>query len=94
MANVGEKLIEIVDGNGVTTQAKFQMCSALCKSKILASVSRLVQAGHTVVFRDPQRGSDIQNDANGYRNYLRQVNGSYYLDLWVKRASGFTGQGK
>ena len=92
--NKGEKLIDVVDENGMVTQAKFQMFAGLSQSKILGSVSRLVQAGHTVVFRDPQRGSYIQNDANGYRNYLRQDNGSYYLDLWVKKAPLFIEQGK
>lgn len=38
-----------------------------------------------MVFRSPEAGSYIQNDRTGYRTYLRQENGSYYLDLWVKK---------
>ena len=88
ITNVGEKFVEVVDENGTTTWAKFQMCKGLGQDKILGSVSRLVQAGHTVVFRDPELGSYIQNNTNGYKTYLRQYNGSYYLDLWVKKAQG------
>ncbi len=44
-------------------------------------MSRLVEAGHSVVFRSPELGSYIQNSANGYRTYLRQHNGSYYSDF-------------
>ena len=94
IVNKGEKLIDVVDANGVATKARFQICSGLSQSKILGSVSRLVQAGHTVVFRNPQKGSYIQNDANGYKNFLRQENGSYYLDLWVRKAPVSTGPGK
>jgi hypothetical protein len=48
----------------------------------------LVEAGHVVVFRKPEQGGYIQNNMNGYRTYLRQQNGSYYLDLWVKKGPG------
>ena len=69
---------------------------------ILGSVSRLVEAGHSVVFRSPEMGSYIQNNRNGHTTYLRQHDGSYYLDLWVKKMSqplaqaveGFSRQGR
>ena len=78
------------------------MCRGLGQNRILGSVSRLVEAGHSVVFRSPELGSYIQNNWNGHRTYLRQHNGSYYLDLWVKRSEpgatqpveGFTRQGR
>ena len=35
--------------------------------------------------RAGDQGRDKQNNSNGYRKYLRQQNGSYYLDLWAKR---------
>ena len=91
--DVGEKFVETVDENGVTSWAKFQMCKGLGNGKILGSVSRLVQANHTVVFRDPRWGRYIENNTNGYRTYLRQENGSYYLDLWIKKVSTFQRQG-
>ena len=93
IVNMGEKFVETSDVNGVKSWAKFQMCKGLGNGKILGSVSRLVQANHTVVFRDPEWGSYIENNSNGYRTYLRQENGSYFLDLWVKKASTFPRQG-
>ena len=102
IVNVGQKYVQVVDELGYETWAKFQMCKGLGQKRILGSVSRLVEAGHSVVFRNPELGSYIQNNANGYRTYLRQVNGSYYLDLWVKKlpqqqaqpVEGFTRQGR
>ena len=62
----------------------------------------MVKAGHSAVFRSPELGSYIQSNVNGYRSYLRQHNGSYYLDLWVKKLAqgathpveGFVRQGR
>ena len=87
IVNLGQKYVQVVDEYGKESWAKFQICKGLGHDKILGSVSRLVESGHTVVFRNPELGSYIQNNANGYRTYLRQQNGSYYLDLWVKKAS-------
>ena len=99
--NVGQKYVQVVDELGNETWAKFQMCKGLGQNRILGSVSRLVEAGHSVVFRNPELGSYIQNNANGHRTYLRQLNGSYYLDLWVRKSQhqaqpveGFTRQGR
>ena len=93
IANVGEQFVETVDDNGVTSWAKFQMCKGLSGGRILGSVSRLVQSNHTVVFRDPSLGSYIENNDNKYRSYLPEDNGSYFLDLYVKKASSFARQG-
>ena len=93
ITNIGETFVETVDGNGVTSWAKFQICKGLSGGRILGSVSRLVQSNHTVVFRDPSLGSYIENNVNKYRSYLRQDNGSYFLDLYVKKASSFARQG-
>jgi hypothetical protein len=92
IVNMGQKFIQVVDDYGVESWAKFQMCKGLGNDKILGSVSRLVEAGHSVVFRTPELGSYIQNNNNGYRTYLRQHNGSYYLDLWVKKGPGGSSQ--
>ena len=85
IVNIGDKFVEVVDENGTTTWAKFQVCRGLGKVNVLGSVSRLVQAGHRVVFQSPELGSYIENVVNGYRTYLRQSNGSYFLDMWVRR---------
>ena len=91
--NIGEQFVETVDENGVTSWAKFQICKGLSGGRILGSVRRLVQSNHTVVFRDPSLGSYIGNNVNKYRSYLRQDNGSYFLDLYVKKATSFARQG-
>ena len=83
--NVGQKYVQVVDSRGNESWAKFQMCKGLGQNRILGSVSRLVEAGHSVVFRSPELGSYIQNFKNGHRTYMRQHNGTYYLDLWVKK---------
>lgn len=57
--NIGEKIIEAVDQNSAVSHAKFQMCRGMGRDKVLASVSRLVQSGHSVVFQDPQKGSYV-----------------------------------
>ena len=93
ITNIGEQFVETVDENGVTSWAKFQICKGLSGGRILGSVSRLVQSNHTVVFRDPSLGSYIENNVNKHRSYLRQDNGSYFLDLYVKKASSFARQG-
>ena len=100
--NIGQKYVQVVDDKGTESWANFQMCEGLGQNRILGSVSRLVEAGHSVVFRSPKLGSYIQNNANGYRTYLRQHNGSYHLDLWVKKLTqgatqpveGFVRQGR
>lgn len=101
IVNLGQKYVQVVDENGSESWAKFQICQGLGRNRILGSVSRLIESGHTVVFRNPELGSYIQNNSNGYRTYLRQHNGSYFLDLWVKKmpqgpvqsAEVFPGQG-
>ena len=50
-------------------------------TKPLASVLRIVQAGHIVVFDD--QGSYIMNKKTGELNMLREENGNYMLDLWI-----------
>ena len=98
IVNLGQRYVQVTDEKGRESWAKFQICKGLGANRILGSVSRLVEAGHSVVFQSPEMGSYIKNNANGYRTYLRQHNGSYYLDLWAKKASNtnnqtFPGQG-
>ena len=91
--NMGEKVVEVMDSNGAMNFMKVQMCSNLNPKKYLASVSRINQAGHVVVFDTPDCGSFIQNKRSGVKTWLRQEGGVFYLDLWVKPNSGFTRQG-
>ena len=62
-------------------------------SKALGAVSRLVGAGNRVVFDDPSTvGSFIENKTTGKKTPLRQHNGVYYLDVWVKPGCGYDNQ--
>ena len=62
-------------------------------SKALGAVSRLVGAGNRVVLDDPNTvGSFIENKATGNKTPLRQHNGVYYLDVWVKPGCGYDNQ--
>ena len=65
-------------------------------SKALGAVSRIVGAGNRVVFDDPETaGSYIGNKKTMNRTPLRQYNGVYYLDMWMKPGDhvGFHRQG-
>ena len=72
---------------------KIQMCDNLDTNKFLASVSRINQAGHRVVFDDPRQGSYIESKSNGSKTFLRQESGVFYLDLWINPDSIFARQG-
>ena len=59
-------------------------------SKALGAVSRIVGAGNRVVFDDPDTvGSFIENKTTGKRTPLRQHNGVYYMDAWVRPGHGY-----
>ena len=93
IVNTGEKRIEVMNENGEMNYMKVQMCDNLNTKKLLASVSRLNQAGHRVVFDEPQSGSYIENKATGKKTWLRQEGGVFYLDLWVNPEPSFGRQG-
>ena len=60
-------------------------------NKVLASVSRICEAGHDrVVF---QKGdSYIENLKTGRRTQMRERNGVYEIEAWIDK-SGFPRQG-
>ena len=59
-------------------------------SKALGAVSRIVGAGKRVVFDDPSAvGSFIENKTTGKNIPLRQHNGVYYMDVWIKPGHGY-----
>ncbi len=49
--------------------------------KPLASVKRISEAGHTLVF--DETGSHVYNKTTGEANYSREDSGNYMLDVWV-----------
>ena len=82
-----------MDQNGTLSFMKVQMCDNLHAKQFLASVSRLNQTGHRVVFDDPASGSYIENKVTGSKTWLRQESGVFYLDLWISPESIFGRQG-
>ena len=59
----------------------------------LLAVSSITAQGHQIVFKD---GDDHIALANGEKLPLRNVNGVFELDVWIKRdpgAPGFARQG-
>ena len=67
ITNVCGKRIEVVHENGTMSFMKIQMCEGLNPRKFLASVSRMNQAGHRVVFDDVESGSYIEKMATGVK---------------------------
>ena len=82
-------IIHTLDGGKVIMA--FQVTGV---SKALAAVSRIVGAGNRVVFDDRDGvGSYIQNRKTGKCTPLRQNNGVYYLDVWMKPGDGLDAKG-
>ena len=62
--------------------------------KALGAVSRIVGAGHRVIFDDPKtEGSYIEDKTTGHRTKLREQNGVYFLDVWMKQGEHVPVQG-
>ena len=76
--NFGEVVLPVITAEGTKRRMKLQAAEV---SRPLASVKRICEAGHTVVFDDT--GSFILNKATGEINALREECGNYVLDLWV-----------
>ena len=62
------------------TKRKMRMQAAEV-SRPLASVKRICEAGHTVVF--DETGSFVYNKTTGEMNYLREEGGNYMFDVWI-----------
>ena len=86
--NMGEMTMPMLTREGSYRSMKVQAAPV---TKPLASVLRIVQAGHMVVFDNA--GSYIVNKKSGEINMLREEDGNYMLDVWIPpmdEASGFT----
>ena len=84
MTNVGERVIEVMDVFGCMSYINVQVREGLRGRKMLASVSRLHQAAHRLVFDTPDCGSYTERKTSGTRRWLRSENGVFHLDLWDK----------
>ena len=79
--NEGEQRIPVVTPSGQLKGMTFQACDV---TKPLASVKRLMDAGHAVVFApDELGGSFILNLASGEDEPLVEEDGNYHMDVWV-----------
>ena len=82
ITNIGEQEVALVTGEGSVRGMKFQATESVRKP--LASVKRIVEAGHAVVFApDSLGGSFILNLETYDENSLREDDGSYVLGVWV-----------
>ena len=92
--NLGEQTIAMVTDEGTLRGMKFQATKKV--KKPLASVKKIVEANHAVVFApDALGGSFILNLDTGEVNQMREADGNYMLDVWVPPANelqGFGGQ--
>ena len=87
IANLGMQRPYIHLPDGSKYVMSFQVAGV---SKALGAVSRIVGAGNRVVFDDPNTiGSYIENKSTGKKTPLRQHNGVYYMDAWVKPGQGY-----
>ena len=80
--NEGERLVSMVTKEGQWKNMTFQVCDV---TRPLASVSKIVEAGHSVVFNpaNDARGSFIQNQATGEKTWLTAKDGVYVLETKV-----------
>ena len=90
--NYGELKVPMITREGTGRGMVFQVAGV---KKPLASVDKMYEAGHVVVFNGPE--SFIYNKHTGETNALRREDGNYVLDAWVPPPSvakkqGFHGQ--
>ena len=76
--NLGDIKLPMIMREGT---ARGMLMRAAPVSKPLASVKKICQAGHAVIFDD--EGSFIINKTTGEMNWMREDDGNYMLDAWV-----------
>ena len=82
--NKGSQTINLMTKEETLRSMTFQQAPV---TKPLASVRKTCQSGHAVVFVDEESTgmkSFILNLTTGETNYLREEDGNYMLDTWVK----------
>ena len=98
ITNKGEKVISMVTRDGKWIDQKFQLCNV---TRPLASVNKIVEKGHSVVFNPSwdERGSYIFNHQTHEKLWLTAKDGIYVLETKVaptrmQSYPDFTGQGR
>jgi hypothetical protein len=93
IVNIGEQLVAMVTNEGTLRGMKFQATKKV--KKPLASVKRMVEANHAVIFAPEEIGGCfILNLETGEMNKLRESEGNYMLDVWVPPANAMEGFGR
>ena len=89
IANLGQVVLPMLTSEGTKRRMTMQAAEV---SKPLASVKRICEAGHTVVF--DETGSFMFDKTTGEVNYFREEAGNYMLDVWIppNRAGDFPRQ--
>ena len=86
--NLGMSRPVVFTTDGECNAMTFQIAAI---GKPLGAVSKFVSANHRVVFDHPQ--SYIENKTSGKKTTLRQSNGVYFLDVWMKPGDHMSTQG-
>ena len=82
ITNIGEQQIALMTREGSLRGMRFQATSSV--KKPLASVKRIVESGHAVIFAPPEYGgSFILNMSTMDESELREDDGNYELDAWL-----------
>ena len=93
IVNLGEQTVAMVTEEGSLRGMTFQATKKV--KKPLASVKRMVEARHAVIFApDDVGGCFILNLESGETNQLREADGNYMLDVWVPPAESMKGFGR
>ena len=86
--NLGMSRPVVFTTDGDCNAMTFQIAAI---SKPLGAVSKFVKAKHRVVFDEPV--SYIENKESGKKTILRQTNGVYFLDVWMKTGDHLNKEG-
>ena len=86
--NLGQSRPVVFTTDGDCNAMTFQIAAI---SKPLGAVSKFVGANHRVVFDNPI--SYIEHKISGKKTILRQTNGVYFLDVWMKPGDHMSNQG-
>ena len=79
--NEGERRVSLITMDGIRREMAFQVTGV---NKVLASVSRMNEKGHVVVYDGDN--SYIQNKATGEQVPMKKRNGVWVLEVWVEKS--------
>ena len=77
--NLGEQVLPLLTNEGSLRSMSFQAAPV---DRALGSAKRMCQSGHRVVF--DEEGSYVMNKHTGEITALREEDGNYAMDTWVR----------